>query len=306
MASVDEILILMAVRDGARFLPGQLASIAGQAGVGWRLIVSDDGSRDGSAALLQEFAASQAPGRVVLLRGPGRGATENFRHLLRSCPEGALAFCDQDDVWHPEHLARAAAMIGGAGGPALYGCRMRITDAALRPSGHSPLPGRPVGFRNALVQNVFSGNGMVMNAEAARILRAAEAEAGPILLHDWWAYQLLSGAGARVVFDARPGLDYRQHGGNVVGANAGLAALPRRLWRHLRGAHGRWARLNVAALGRSAHRLSDENRAVLRDFAAALEAPPLRRLGLLRAAGVYHQRRAARAAFWISAALGLF
>lgn len=308
---MDRLAILMAVRNGAAFLPDQLQSIAAQTLADWRLVVSDDGSDDGSAEVIRAFAAGRRAGQVTLLAGPRAGAAANFRFLLRhhaATGGGALAFADQDDVWHPDHLARAAARIGATTTPLLYGCRLAYCDASLRQTGLSPLPRRPAGFRNALVQNIFSGNGMAMNTPAAAILAAAEAEAGDsgaILLHDWWAYQILSGAGAVMAFDPAPGVLYRQHGGNVVGSNAGLSALPRRLWRHLRGAHGRWYRQNLTALLRSEHRLTPDNRRALHAFAAALDAPPLRRLAPLRASGVYHQGTGARAAFWFSALTGL-
>lgn len=308
---MDRLAILMAVRNGAAFLPDQLRSIAGQSFPDWRLVVSDDGSEDGSAGLVRAFAAGRSAGQVTLMTGPQHGAAENFRFLLRHHAEtggGALAFADQDDVWHTDHLARAVAQIEAAPTPVLYGCRLAYCDADLRQTGLSPLPRYPTGFRNALVQNVFSGNGMAMNASAAAILGAAEAEAGgggAILLHDWWAYQILSGAGAATVLDPEVGVLYRQHGENVVGSNAGFQALPRRIWRHLRGAHGQWYRQNVAVLLRSEHRLTPANRRVLHDFATALDARPLHRIAPLRASGAYHQGAGARAAFWFSALTGL-
>ncbi|MDQ2067251.1 glycosyltransferase [Xinfangfangia sp. CPCC 101601] len=308
---MTSIVILMAVYNGARFLQAQLDSIASQSHQDWRLLASDDGSTDASPDLLQAFAAKWPAGQVTLLRGPHSGAVANFRFLIQQAAQhgagvrASLAFCDQDDVWQSNHLAQKLDLAPATPRPILAGGRMVYVDAALQPLGLSPLPQRAPDFGNALVQNVLSGNTMLMNPAAAALLIAAEAEAGPFVLHDWWAYQLLSGAGAQIAFDPEPTVLYRQHGSNLVGANSGIAALPQRLRRHLSGAHARWHRLNASALAASAHRLERQNRLKLQAFQQAQMSRGLQRLRLLQQAGVWHQSRKATLAFWISALLGL-
>lgn len=306
---MSTVLILMATHNGGSFLAEQLASIAAQSHSDWRLIVSDDASSDNTPAVLQAFQRSRPPGQVTLVQGPRRGAVANFRSLVRHAPLAGdhLAFSDQDDVWHPEHLARG--LEGLAAIPdalALYGSRMQVCDAGLNPVALSPLPSRPLCFRNALVQNVLSGNTQVMTPAAAALLQAAEADGGPMIVHDWWAYQIITGAGGQAVIDPRPGLLYRQHGANVIGASRGLRSLHRRLGRYVVGTHGKWARQNCAGLMASQQRFTPENRKRLQDFAAALRQPlPMRMGGMLRA-GVYHQRNRARAGFWLSVLLGTY
>ncbi|MFV0302692.1 MAG: glycosyltransferase [Paracoccus sp. (in: a-proteobacteria)] len=304
------IVILLATRNGERFLQAQLDSILGQSHRDWRLVVSDDASTDRTRQIVDAAARGLPSGQITRLDGPGQGATMNFCSLLRRTdPAGDhLAFCDQDDVWEADHLARAVQILKPvSGGAAVYGCRMRICGADLRQTGLSPLPRRPLGFRNALVQNVLSGNTMVLTPAAARLLRAAETEAGPGMpLHDWWAYQLITGAGGAAILDERPGLYYRQHGGNVIGAHRGFSGLKARLRRHLGGAYRQLAERNCAALSASAARLTEENRRVLVDFTRALALPWPRGIAALRQSGVYHQSPQARTAFWLSAATGRF
>ncbi|MDH8613088.1 glycosyltransferase family 2 protein, partial [Klebsiella pneumoniae] len=40
--------------------------------------------------------------------------------------------------------------------------------------------------------------------------------------HDWWGYQLVSGAGGIVFYDPEPTMKYRQHGRNAVGLETTL------------------------------------------------------------------------------------
>lgn len=145
---------------------------------------------------------------------------------------------------------------------------------------------------------------MLLNPAAAALLRHAEALAPEFPLHDWWAYQIITGAGGTAIFDPEPGLLYRQHGGNVVGSNRGAASVLPRLRRYLGGGYSDLARRNLAALKAARDLLTAENRAVLDLFAAALAAPWPQSVALMRRAGVYYQSPQAQAAFRLLLATG--
>lgn len=53
----------MASYNGARFIRAQLDSIAQQSVTNWRLVVSDDGSTDGTRQIVADFAGERAPVR---------------------------------------------------------------------------------------------------------------------------------------------------------------------------------------------------------------------------------------------------
>lgn len=303
----SQVIILMATCNGSRFISAQLESIAKQEHNFWKLIVSDDHSDDGTLHILHDFARLRQEGQVQILQGPGRGATENFRSLLRrnELKNSYLAFCDQDDVWEAHHLSRALkALKDFSGQLAIYGSRLRICDKELNQFALSPLPRRPLSFRNALMQNMISGNTMVMTPKAAELVQISEREAGSFPVHDWWAFQLVTGAGGAIVFDEQPAVFYRIHGDNVIGWQQGWRKLPARISRHWRGSHRQWAHDSVLALSASSNRLTPQNRKILDTFGVALDTPyPLRFLALHRS-GVYYQSRKAQFAFWVSAALG--
>ena len=72
--SDPHITILMATYNGARFLAAQLNSLAAQTHRNWSLIVSDDGSRDGTMDILHAFDRAH-PGRILhLVEGPRAGS----------------------------------------------------------------------------------------------------------------------------------------------------------------------------------------------------------------------------------------
>ncbi len=76
-----------------------------------------------------------------------------------------------------------------------------ITDTDLSPLRRSSAGSVRPEFANALVQNLFGGHTAVLNRSALNLVRQAGVPAG-IVYHDWWLYQLVSGAGGRLVLDA--------------------------------------------------------------------------------------------------------
>lgn len=299
------VTVLMGLRDGAAHLAAQLDSIAAQDHPDWSLIASDDGSVDASRAILSDFAARDPRARCV--DGPRRGFAANYLSMLRRLPPrpGWIALADQDDIWLPDRLSRGLAALAGQGGAALYCSRTWIVSPDLSARRLSPPRPRPPGFANALVQNIAAGNTILLNPAAAALAVAAAAEAGRVVAHDWWLYQLVTGAGGAVVHDDRPTILYRQHAGNLIGSNDGWIARARRLGQMLRGDFRDWNTVNLAALTASAARLTPEARAMLEGFARARgQRGPITRLRALRALGLYRQTRASTAALWLAAVLG--
>lgn len=300
------VTVLMATSQGAAVVGAQLASIAAQTHRDWQLIVSDDGSTDGTRAVVARFMAGRPPGQVRLVEGPGRGSARNFLYLLGLAPQGVVAFCDQDDVWFPDKLARAVAALADCTGPAHYAARTVIADAQLNRIGGSRRFRRPLGFRNALVQAVMAGNTAAFNAEAVAVLQDCAAAIGEaaIQAHDWWAYQITAGIGATLIHDPDPVLLYRQHAGNLLGRNDTLPAMGHRLARLFSGEYGRWLDGNLAALRPVRDRLLPENRLLLDRFAEARRQPGPRAALAMRHLGLYRQTRAGTAALLAAAAIG--
>ena len=303
-AGEPHVLILMAARNGADHLPEQLRSIATQFHTNWSLRASDDGSTDGTFAMLKDFAAQGHAASVV--RGPCKGGTENFMSLLRAVPEteqeSYLAFCDQDDVWMPTRLSHGIAALEQLpeGQPALFCSGTLITDNDLRNPRPSPPRPKLPGFRNALVQNIASGNTTLLNPAATRLVCAAAHEAGEVVVHDWWVYQIVAGAGGTVIHDDTPLIYYRQHAENQIGANDTPRAQLRRIVMLLNGRFREWNEINIAALRASGHRLSAENLAVLEDFACLRKGGLFARFSRFLRLGLYRQSRPGTLALWLS------
>lgn len=308
-ARCDEVTILLALFNSAHSLGPQLQSFKDQSHANWRLIVSDDGSEDAGPAMARAFAGDAGGRAVHLIDGPRRGFGQNFLHLIRAAgpdtPYAALS--DQDDVWLPNKIARGIEHLSHVppGVPALYGGRTWVVDNSLRRLRLSPLFRRPPDFRNALMQSIAGGNTMMLNRAALTLAQEAADEASQIVSHDWWLYQLISGVGGQVIYDAEPTVLYRQHGANLVGANIGLKARLRRVGVFLGGGFRDWNGINLRALSASAHRLTAENRDILEGFAGLRAGPASGRMAGMRRLGLYRQSAPGQAALFLAAPLGL-
>jgi glycosyltransferase involved in cell wall biosynthesis len=235
------IAVLLSTYNGEAFLAAQLDSLLAQEGVEVEVFARDDGSSDATLAILAGYARHW-PGLARPMAGANLGPAASFMTLLGDAPDGfdGYAFCDQDDVWLPDKLARAMSSQGAAGedAPALYCSRVTCVDRALRPLGPAPIK-RDGSFEHLLFENIAFGVTVVMNRPAAALVRARPPRAG-MIMHDWWCALTVSAFGS-VTYDAQPSVLYRQHGLNQIGQSpsrvgewARLARLfaraPRRFW----------------------------------------------------------------------------
>ncbi len=254
--------ILLATYQGHAYLEQQLHSLATQTYPHWRLWVSDDGSNDGTSRIVAKFALSVSQ-RVSFTQGPCKGLTQNFFHLISIVPKlnnNLYAFCDQDDVWLPNKLKSAVNNYQQQklvlGQPYLYCGATYIVDECLHLKKIVPRPSQPLKFGNALLQNVASGNTMVFNTALLDLMRCVKVE--NVVIHDWLAYQVATGCNGLVHYDSNAHLLYRQHDGNVIGANTGVLARMKRLQFMKQGQFKQWANQTESAMENIARHLSPE------------------------------------------------
>lgn len=102
------ISVVLPVHDAARTVGEQLDALAGQAFAGaWELVVADNGSTDGTAALVERWRG-RIPELRVIDASARRGAAAARNLGARAAAGDGLAFCDADDVVAPGWLAALA------------------------------------------------------------------------------------------------------------------------------------------------------------------------------------------------------
>jgi glycosyltransferase involved in cell wall biosynthesis len=288
----QRVAILMGTKDGAAFLEEQLSSLLAQSHSAVDLWISDDGSTDGTPAIIGTWKSRWHKGRLTLVDGPRQGFAANFRSMIIDPRIEAdyYAFCDQDDIWESDRLESAVRWMRtvDAKMPAMFCSRTATMSETGSIVGYSPLFQRPPSFRNALVQSIAGGNTILLN-RAARDLLAKASSRTHFVSHDWWAYLIVTAAGGVVRYEPRPLVRYRQHEANLVGANVSWRARFSRLEHLLNGGFARWTDENLNGLAANQDLLTKDAAACLSLLARSRKGNVLSRLTLLRRSGVYRQ-----------------
>ena len=223
---MPRITVLLATYNGSKYVRQMIDSVLAQDFEDFHLVLSDDCSKDDTPAILAEYAAKY-PNKITHYRSGLRfgNAQNHFLHLLQRFHDTPyIMFCDQDDYWHPDKLAKTLSLMcitEKSGAPALVHTDLRVVDgdlAQMDPSfmHFSKLRGDRLALRQLLVQNVVTGCTMMVNRSLAELACSRLPEAG-ILMHDWYLALVAAAMGSISYLDDAT-IDYRQHGNNTVGA----------------------------------------------------------------------------------------
>lgn len=291
--------VALATAQSARFLRELLDSLFAQTEQGFTLLVSDDGSRDSTMDILEEYSR-RYPGRIRIVardRQP-HGAAGNFSRLLDHASADYLLLCDHDDVWLPNKIAlsreRMAALEAarGAAVPLLVHTDLVVVDEQLgviEPSMSKYWQASPPrsDLTSLLTANVATGCTIIMNRALYEKARPIPPEA---MMHDHWLALVASALGAIAYVDEAPIL-YRQHGGNLIGApTRGTASLLQRIRNTLVGAERqrvmrRYSRQAAALLRRYRDEMSGDKRRATETLAEIWSVSRWRRFARLWRSG---------------------
>jgi glycosyltransferase involved in cell wall biosynthesis len=199
-----------------RLLRGQIDSLRAQTDTDWVCLISDDASDAEPYAVLQTLVAGDS--RFTVSRSSERiGFYRNFERALMMAPGDCalIALCDQDDVWHPDKLARLRAGLGRA---ALAYSDMRLVDDSghvLRDTLWRGRANNHTNLASMLVANTVTGAACLMRREvAARALPFPDSPG--IEFHDHWLALVAMTCGELAYLD-EPLYDYVQHRGAILG-----------------------------------------------------------------------------------------
>lgn len=218
--------VVLCTFNGARYLPALLGSLAAQHELPDELIVSDDGSTDDTCRLIADFA-QHAPFSVKRLHHEIRsGAAAHFVATARHARSQWIAFCDQDDIWHPHKLAAMRAASKQHPVSSAVFCNARLVDSRGQASGqtlwkhvrYTPAEQKRLDTGHAwevLVKHpVVCGAGLMIHARVRDHLSPIPDD----WMHDAWAALIAAGIGPVIGISA-PLFDYRQHDNNLIGAS---------------------------------------------------------------------------------------
>lgn len=200
------ISVALCTFNGARYLREQLDSVFAQAGVAIEVVAVDDGSQDETPAILRDYA-SREPRLRCHDNERNLGPTASFERAMSLCRGEFIAPCDQDDIWHPDKLARLLAAIDAcdlaycdseyvdADGRAL---QRRVSDDMTMLAGNMPTA--------FLFANSVSGHASLLRRDLFEQARPFPEHA----YHDWWLALCAAGRNGVRYLD-RPLVRFRRH-----------------------------------------------------------------------------------------------
>ena len=206
------------------FLAETLASVRAQTFADWELIIVEDGSRDGTEAIVRAFAAA-GPQPVRYARHDTNRGLPATRNTAAGLATGAwLAILDSDDLWTPDHLARCLA-VAPASGPALVFGGSIVFDSA---TGAELYRREPPAGQPDLPAALFDARLIIQPAavllDRATVARVGNFDARFPICNDLDYWLRCAAAGVTFHYDGACTLRYRKHPGAMSAKSAAMFA----------------------------------------------------------------------------------
>lgn len=218
-----KIQILLATHNGARYIETQLESLIMQqfdADDKYEILISDDGSTDGTYELLMEYQERYPAVISVLPKYRSGSAMKNFLRLIRRSDGDIVFFCDQDDYWMPTKVERTIEAFDSMEIPEMVFTDAYIADENLKiieadERGLQTHFSGELTLQKLLVQNYIMGCTVAVNR---KLLDGVIRDDYPGMeMHDWWLAIYAKSFG-KINHVREQLMKYRQHGDNEVGA----------------------------------------------------------------------------------------
>ncbi|MGB1207938.1 MAG: glycosyl transferase family 1 [Paracoccaceae bacterium] len=253
-------VVLAVYQPDPDHLAEQLRSIAQQNGVQVVLIavIADTTSEP----LLRQTAYEAGLEPIVVICDSPLDAVRAFEaglvettliNAATDAPAPLVALSDQDDIWHPDRLARGIAVL------ARYPqTRMVHSDATLVAEDGTTVVQKSVfaferrhrnpGLRGLLYRNNITGMTVLMRPEVVGLALPFPRQSGVHFYHDLWL-GLIAAATGGVRLIKSPLVRYRQHASNAIGAVDRQAGWLRRGQTGRRKIDAMWLRREAASYG---------------------------------------------------------
>jgi glycosyltransferase involved in cell wall biosynthesis len=220
---MSKISILLSTYNGEKYLKAQLDSLYSQSYQDFKLIVRDDGSRDGTKEILNSYNIE------LVDSSENVGVKKSFEKLLKYAFENTNAkyfmFCDQDDVWNNDKIETTLKKMQELEKlyeddiPLLVHTDLEVVNESLETLSFSMWKSEHINPRantlnKLLIQNTITGCTMMINRNLAMKSLSISSKA---IMHDWWI-GLVATTFGKIGFIEESTMKYRQHGKNDTGA----------------------------------------------------------------------------------------
>lgn len=199
--------VLIPVFNTVRYVRQAIVSVQNQTFGDLELVVIDDGSTDGSSALLRKIADGEP--RMRLIQSANRGLIETRNRLLHEARGEFIAWMDSDDVSHPERIERLHKVFAADPQLVCVGSDVRLVDSQGKPLGIERYPMDDETIRADQLRGTGLRFGSTMQRRSAAL--AAGGFRAPFPMGEDFDYLLRVAEQGRLTNVPSPLYDYRQH-----------------------------------------------------------------------------------------------
>jgi teichuronic acid biosynthesis glycosyltransferase TuaG len=215
MSSSPRVSVVVPVYNAAGVIDATLGSILGQTEPSLEVIVVDDRSTDGTAERIQALAAVDQRVRYVLLpKNSGGPATPRNEGVALSTAQW-IAFCDSDDLWHPEKLR--SQLLEAERHGADFVCSQILdfdNECEIKPTNFdlSNLPTTRIGLTQMLRKNRVATSSVMVRREVLQAVGGFDPDRRLIAVEDYdlWLRYLGTSKGRGILRVEIPLVNYRK------------------------------------------------------------------------------------------------
>jgi len=206
--------IALTTYNGELYLREQLDSLLGQTYNNFEIVITDDGSIDGTVSILSEYAEKDT--RISFSQNTrGKGVVLNFTEAVLHCQGEIIFFCDQDDIWYPFKIEKHITAYKDQSIQWVYNEAELIDET-----------GKTIGFLTDKLPDYWTRRKLLYYTWGSCILGCATSYRRDLILPFWPADTLAPGHDSWIQLAIYPSKsfyiteilqDYRQHNKNAVG-----------------------------------------------------------------------------------------
>lgn len=202
------ISVAMATYNGEKYIKHQIESILINLSDEDEVIISDDGSTDGTVGIINGFNDL----RIKLYEGPKEGLVRNFANSIMHCRGDIIFLCDQDDVWYSDKVHSVCKVFQSNPECVLVEHDARIVgvDRVLHNSFFEYRRVR-TGFLKNIMRNTYHGCLMAFRKELIHDMMPFPTSG---CLHDQWIGLTAEKKGRIILLD-KVLMDYKRHESNA-------------------------------------------------------------------------------------------
>lgn len=216
----EKISVVLAVYNGEKYIIEQLESIRKQTVKVDELIVKDDGSKDNTCEIVEEYLQSHHLSQWRLIKNSqNQGWKKNFVDGLHYVSGEYIFFCDQDDIWMPQKVEKMISAMKNNKAIELLVSNYEIlhmdhSKSYIEQSKHKQgATVYPYPFTNKFLHVKYPGCVYCLRRSLVEFYETYWMEVMP---HDAFAWHLATVRGSLYVYN-EPLIQYRRHAQTVTG-----------------------------------------------------------------------------------------